>query len=325
MRRGRTTRFATPVAPPVHTHAARKPAHGQHHSRDAQHHQDLPRRQGPPGRVDLDRGGIGPRDLRRERRRQVDADEGALGRLPARHLRRRDPAARRAGRVPIDQRLRGRRHRHHPPGAGALARTCRSPRTSTSATRSSAAASSTGTRPTSRRASCCKKVGLRDNPITKIVDIGVGKQQLVEIAKALSKEVKILILDEPTAALNDDDSAHLLDLIRQLKEQGITSIIISHKLNEIKAIADRVTIIRDGRTIETLEMNERGREREPHHQGDGGPGCREPLPRSRAASSARSCCASSTGPCTTRSTAAARSSTTPTSRCAPARSWASPD
>ncbi|MGN6326742.1 multiple monosaccharide ABC transporter ATP-binding protein [Pseudolysinimonas sp.] len=99
-----------------------------------------------------------------------------------------------------------------------------------------------------------KKVGLRDNPITKIVDIGVGKQQLVEIAKALSKEVKILILDEPTAALNDDDSAHLLDLIRQLKEQGITSIIISHKLNEIKAIADRVTILRDGKTIETIEM-----------------------------------------------------------------------
>ena len=100
-----------------------------------------------------------------------------------------------------------------------------------------------------------KKVGLRDNPITKIIDIGVGKQQLVEIAKALSKEVKILILDEPTAALNDDDSAHLLDLIRQLKQQGITSIIISHKLNEIKAIADKVTIIRDGKTIETLDMH----------------------------------------------------------------------
>jgi putative multiple sugar transport system ATP-binding protein len=98
------------------------------------------------------------------------------------------------------------------------------------------------------------RVGLKDNPITKITDIGVGKQQLVEIAKALSKRVKLLILDEPTAALNDDDSAHLLDLIKHLQGQGITSIIISHKLNEIKAIADRVTIIRDGKTIETLDM-----------------------------------------------------------------------
>jgi putative multiple sugar transport system ATP-binding protein len=96
------------------------------------------------------------------------------------------------------------------------------------------------------------RVGLRDNPTTKINQIGVGKQQLVEIAKALSKEVKLLILDEPTAALNDEDSAHLLDLILHLKEQGITSIIISHKLNEIKKIADTVTVIRDGKTIETI-------------------------------------------------------------------------
>ncbi|ROP60975.1 monosaccharide ABC transporter ATP-binding protein (CUT2 family) [Curtobacterium sp. PhB130] len=99
------------------------------------------------------------------------------------------------------------------------------------------------------------RVGLKDNPITKIVDIGVGKQQLVEIAKALSKRVKLLILDEPTAALNDDDSAHLLDLIRSLQAEGMTAIIISHKLNEIKAIADKVTIIRDGQTIETLDMH----------------------------------------------------------------------
>ncbi|GAA4166605.1 sugar ABC transporter ATP-binding protein [Gryllotalpicola daejeonensis] len=97
------------------------------------------------------------------------------------------------------------------------------------------------------------RVGLNDNPATKVMDIGVGKQQLVEIAKALSKEVKLLILDEPTAALNDDDSAHLLDLILELKNQGVTAIIISHKLNEIKKVADSVTIIRDGRTIETLD------------------------------------------------------------------------
>ena len=96
------------------------------------------------------------------------------------------------------------------------------------------------------------RVGLRENPTTKILDIGVGKQQLVEIAKALSKEVKLLILDEPTAALNDEDSDHLLDLILHLKGQGITSIIISHKLNEIKKVADTVTVIRDGKTIETI-------------------------------------------------------------------------
>jgi putative multiple sugar transport system ATP-binding protein len=96
------------------------------------------------------------------------------------------------------------------------------------------------------------RVGLRENPTTKIMDIGVGKQQLVEIAKALSKEVKLLILDEPTAALNDEDSDHLLDLILHLKGQGITSIIISHKLNEIKKVADSVTVLRDGKTIETI-------------------------------------------------------------------------
>src|SRR5690606_25596390 len=93
-----------------------------------------------------------------------------------------------------------------------------------------------------------ERVGLKENPTTPIRQLGVGKQQLVEIAKALSKEVKLLILDEPTAALNDEDSDHLLGLILQLKEQGITSIIISHKLNEIKKIADAVTVIRDGKT-----------------------------------------------------------------------------
>ncbi len=104
----------------------------------------------------------------------------------------------------------------------------------------------------SEAAKLLARVGLRENPTTKILDIGVGKQQLVEIAKALSKRVKLLILDEPTAALNDEDSDHLLDLILHLKGQGISSIIISHKLNEIKKIADRVTVIRDGKAIESL-------------------------------------------------------------------------
>ncbi len=99
-----------------------------------------------------------------------------------------------------------------------------------------------------------RRVGLDENPQTRVADIGVGKQQLVEIAKALSKKVKLLILDEPTAALNDEDSGKLLDLILELKNQGIASIIISHKLNEIARVADSVTIIRDGRSIETLDV-----------------------------------------------------------------------
>lgn len=95
-----------------------------------------------------------------------------------------------------------------------------------------------------------ERVGLHEDSSTAIIDIGVGKQQLVEIAKALSKNVRLLILDEPTAALNDEDSAHLLNLVRQLRdEQGVTSILITHKLNEVAAVADNVTIIRDGSTV----------------------------------------------------------------------------
>ena len=98
-----------------------------------------------------------------------------------------------------------------------------------------------------------EQVGLHERPDTRIYDIGVGKQQLVEIAKALSKNVKLLILDEPTAALNDEDSAHLLDLIRALRDRGITAIIISHKLNELLKIADTITVLRDGESVETFD------------------------------------------------------------------------
>lgn len=100
-----------------------------------------------------------------------------------------------------------------------------------------------------------KKVNLNVNPEVLIKDLSVGKQQLVEIAKALSKEVKLLILDEPTAALNEDDSDNLLELLRELKKQGITCIMISHKLKEVIAIADQVTVLRDGRTICTLDAS----------------------------------------------------------------------
>jgi putative multiple sugar transport system ATP-binding protein len=102
-----------------------------------------------------------------------------------------------------------------------------------------------------------ERVGLTEKPTTPVIQLGVGKQQLVEIAKAFSKEVKVLILDEPTAALNDEDSAHLLSLIRGLRDHGITCIIISHKLAEIRAISDTITVLRDGKTVETFSMKDK--------------------------------------------------------------------
>ncbi len=98
-----------------------------------------------------------------------------------------------------------------------------------------------------------KMVGLSESSRILIKDIGVGKQQLVEIAKALAKNAKLLILDEPTSSLNETDSKALLDLLLEFKKQGMTSIIISHKLNEVSYVADKITVIRDGSTIETLD------------------------------------------------------------------------
>ncbi|MGP1455829.1 MAG: ATP-binding cassette domain-containing protein [Treponema sp.] len=96
------------------------------------------------------------------------------------------------------------------------------------------------------------KVRLNCDPGMKVKDLGTGKQQLVEIAKALSKNIRILILDEPTASLNEDDSENLLDLIVELKAQGVTCIMISHKLKEVVQIADHITVLRDGKTITTI-------------------------------------------------------------------------
>jgi len=100
-----------------------------------------------------------------------------------------------------------------------------------------------------------RKLGLDENPNMPVNKLGVGKQQLVEIAKALAKDAKILILDEPTSALNEKDSEHLLQLLRELRDQhNISSVLISHKLNEVAAVADNITILRDGKTIETLQV-----------------------------------------------------------------------
>ena len=100
-----------------------------------------------------------------------------------------------------------------------------------------------------------ERVDLKVDTHTPIKNLGVGQQQLVEIARALSKNVELLILDEPTAALNEHDSLLLLDLLRDLRRQGLTCIIISHKLNEIMAISNTITVIRDGQSIETMNVD----------------------------------------------------------------------
>ena len=108
-----------------------------------------------------------------------------------------------------------------------------------------------------RAAEVLKRVGLKIDPNTKIKNLGVGQRQLVEIAKALSKDVDLLILDEPTALLNEEDSQNLLALLRELKTQGVTSILISHKLKEIVAVADTITVLRDGTVVTSLDATER--------------------------------------------------------------------
>jgi D-xylose transport system ATP-binding protein len=96
-----------------------------------------------------------------------------------------------------------------------------------------------------------KDVGLKLSPATRVIDLGVGSQQLVEIAKALSKDARLLILDEPTAALTETESDNLLKIISQLRDKGVTCIYISHRLGEVMRIADRITVLRDGKTITT--------------------------------------------------------------------------
>ncbi|WP_118135586.1 multiple monosaccharide ABC transporter ATP-binding protein [Oceanicella sp. SM1341] len=105
-----------------------------------------------------------------------------------------------------------------------------------------------------RTAELLARVGLKDSPRTKISDLGLGKQQLVEIAKALAKDVKLLILDEPTSSLNEKDSAALLELMLEFKRRGISAILISHKLNEVSKVSDSITVLRDGQSVSTREV-----------------------------------------------------------------------
>src|SRR5690606_36884915 len=107
-----------------------------------------------------------------------------------------------------------------------------------------------------RAAELMARVGLNESPATRTSELGIGKQQLVEIAKALAKDVKLLILDEPTAALGRDDSERLMALIDRFRSQGITCVLISHKLHEVLSIADRITVLRDGASIQTMRRDD---------------------------------------------------------------------
>ncbi len=102
-----------------------------------------------------------------------------------------------------------------------------------------------------------EKIGMNISPETKVKDVGVGVQQLVEICKALCKNVKLLILDEPTAALSEVDCDKLLQILRDLKKHGVTCIMISHKLREVISIADTITVLRDGKTIASIDATQR--------------------------------------------------------------------
>lgn len=97
---------------------------------------------------------------------------------------------------------------------------------------------------------------LNIEPTTRVGNLGIGQQQLIEIAKALSKNCRILILDEPTAPLPEDDSENLLNLVRELRDKGMSIVFISHKLGEVLSIADTITILRDGQTIESKPVQE---------------------------------------------------------------------
>ncbi|QFU08097.1 Xylose import ATP-binding protein XylG [Rhodobacteraceae bacterium THAF1] len=107
-----------------------------------------------------------------------------------------------------------------------------------------------------RAADLLARVGLRESPKSIVADLGMGKQQLIEIAKALSKDVRLLILDEPTSSLNEQDSEKLLDLLVEFRKQGVTSILISHKLNEISRVADTITVLRDGSAVARLDCKD---------------------------------------------------------------------
>ena len=168
------------------------------------------------------------------------------------------------------------------------------------------------------------KVGLNEAPDTLVTNIGVGKQQLVEIAKALSKEVRLLILDEPTASLNESDSAALLDLLLEFRAQGMSAILISHKLNEVARVADRITVLRDGRTVDTLDCEAGAVEEDRIIRKMVDRDLEHRFPEARARDRRGRCSRSRTGRSIIRCMPTGRSSRMSTSMSAAARSSASP-
>ncbi|MET0412011.1 MAG: sugar ABC transporter ATP-binding protein [Polyangiaceae bacterium] len=101
-----------------------------------------------------------------------------------------------------------------------------------------------------------ERFNLKLDPTLRVGDLGMGQKQLVEIARALAKDARILILDEPTSALSDREVALLLEILKELRKAGVSCIYISHKLDEVFALADRITVLRDGQSITTLRASE---------------------------------------------------------------------
>ena len=107
-----------------------------------------------------------------------------------------------------------------------------------------------------RPAASCGGSARRSLPEFAGGDLSIAHQQIVEIAKALAIDARILVMDEPTAALDQVDAGRLLDLVRRLSAEGVAIVYISHRMSEIQAVADRVTVLKDGRTVMTAPLAE---------------------------------------------------------------------
>ena len=170
--------------------------------------------------------------------------------------------------------------------------------------------------------SCWNSSSARSIPPQPVGELRVGDQQLIEIAKALSLETDILIMDEPTSALTEAEVARLFRVIERLRARGVTILYISHKMDEVFRLADRITVLRDGRLVD--DARPRADRRPRGHAPDGRPRDRGDRPVGAARGRARWCWRSSTSRCPGRAMPAAGGWRTSRFRCGAARSWASP-